>query len=140
MLCLLKDTEGPPSSSGPQSVGGEGYFPVGTGHPLLLGFLRGRLRSSSPLQGRTRGLGREEGSRFGGWGWGTLASSSVPGSCWLPAPCQQTCRTAEDMLGKQAKPSLRLVLLSPPSLPEDSELLGPASNVPICGSARQIPV
>lgn len=83
---------------------------------------------------------REEGSRFGGWGRGTLASSSVPGSGWLPAPCRQTYRTAEDVLGKEAKPSLRLVLLYSPSLPEDSELLGPASNVPDGGGARQIPV
>lgn len=45
----------------------------------------------------------EEGTRFGGWDWGTLVSSSVPGSCWLLAPRQQTYRTAEDVLGKQAK-------------------------------------
>lgn len=47
---------------------------------------------------------------------------------------------AEDTLGKQAKPLLRLVFLYPPSLPEDSELLGPASNVPNRSDARQIPV
>lgn len=139
MLCLLKDTEEPPSSLVPE-FGGECCLTVRTGDPLFLGFLGGGLRLSGSWQGRAGGLVREEGNRFGGWVRGTLASSSAPGSCWLPAPCRQTYRTAEDVLGKEAKPSLRLVLLYPPSLPEDSELLGPASNVPDSGGARQIPV
>lgn len=29
-------------------------------------------------------LQNEEGCRFGGQGWGRMASSSMPGSCWAP--------------------------------------------------------
>lgn len=63
-----------------------------------------------------------------------------PGSCCLPAPRQQTYHAAEAMLGTQAKPLLRLVLLYPPSLPEDSEFLRPASDVPHVGCTWQVSV
>lgn len=72
------------------------------------------------------------------------------GARWHPAACQGAAgsqllagrHTAWLRTHRGSKPSLRSGWFSSilPSLPEDSGLLGPASNVPDCGGAWQIPV